>query len=147
MSVNIGGHDFEGPYDEPEEIKEELGVYVVLCLVEGEPHCVLDIGISEGGMAPTRRDPSARAPTRKGNLRHRVKYHGRKDCWKANTHGTVGYAVRYMPYSQELIDLERELQWKFDFACGENYWKRVELEWKEYQEFKSKIGPRGSVRL
>ncbi len=37
MSINIGGYIFDGPYNDPDEIKEELGVYVVLCLVDGMP--------------------------------------------------------------------------------------------------------------
>ena len=147
MSINIGGYDFDGPYNDPDEIKEELGVYVVLCLVDGMPHCVLDIGIAVGGLAPTRRDPSARRVSRTGNLRYRLKSHGQKDCWMENAHGTIGYAVRYIYNTKERIDVERELQWKLDYVCGNNDWKDIELAWQEYQEFERRFGPRGSFRL
>jgi hypothetical protein len=33
MNINIGGYDFDGPYNDPDEIKEELGVYVVSVLL------------------------------------------------------------------------------------------------------------------
>jgi hypothetical protein len=118
MSINMGGYDFDGPYNDPDEIKEELGVYVVLCLVDGMPHYVLDIGTAEESTAPTRRDPFARVVTRTGNLRHRLKSHDRKDCWRKNIHGTIGYAVRYIYNTNERFDVERELQWKLDYACG-----------------------------
>ena len=111
------------------------------------PHCVLDIGITVGGLTPTRRDPSARMVTRKGNLRHRLKYHGRKDCWRKNVHGTIGYAVRYISNTNERTGVERELQWKLDYACGNNNWRDIELAWQEYQEFERRFGPRGSFRL
>ena len=147
MSINIGGYNFDGPYNDPDEIKEELGAYVVLCLVDGMPHCVLDIGTAEGGTAPTRRDPFARMVTRTGNLRHRLRSHNRKDCWRKNVHGTIGYAVRYISNTNERIGVERELQWKLDYACGDNHWKNIELAWQEYQEFEHRFGPRGSFRL
>lgn len=147
MSINIDGYEFEGPYNDPDEVKEELGVYVVLCFVDGIPHCVLDIGTSEGGIASTRRDPYARMATKTGNLRKRLKYHDRKDCWKNSKHGTIGYAVLYIDDTDRRVSLERELQWKFDYICGDNYWRNVESAWQEYQKMERQFGQRGSVRL
>ena len=143
MSINIGGYDFDGPYYDPDEIKEELGVYVVLCFVEEMPHCVLDIGTAVGGIGGRR----ARMVTRTGNLRHRLKSHDRQDCWRKNVHGKIGYAVRYIYDTDEQIGVEKELQWKLDYACGRNPWKDIELAWQEYQEFEQRFGPRGSVQL
>lgn len=145
MSINISGYEFEGPYNSPDEIKEDLGVYVILCLVDGKPHCVLDIGTSQGGSPRTRKGiPTV---TRTGNLRYRLRKHPRKECWKENTHGTIGYAVLYISNTAERLGIERELQWKFEYTCGNNDWKNVESAWQEYREFERRFGPRGSVRL
>jgi hypothetical protein len=113
------------------------------------PHCVLDIGTAEGGMAPTRRDPDARRVTKTGNLRYRLRTHERKrkGCWEKNAHGTIGYAVRYIDDTNDRLNVEEELQWKFDYKCGNNPWKDIELKWQKYQEFERRFGPRGSVRL
>ena len=145
MSIDIGGYAFEGPYDSVDKIKEDIGVYVILCFVDGKPHCVLDIGTSEGGLPYTRK--GIRTVTHAGNLRYRLRLHKRKECWKENAHGTIRYAVRYISDTSERLSIERELQWKFDYACGDKYWKKVELAWQEYREFKRRFGPRGQFKL
>jgi hypothetical protein len=51
--TDIGGYEFEGVFTELEQLPSNaIGVYVVLCLIEGRPHCVLYIGTSEGGPRP-----------------------------------------------------------------------------------------------
>jgi hypothetical protein len=144
MSINIGGYDFEGPFNDPDEIKKEIGVYVVICLVDGLPHCILDIGTSEGG-TPTR--GISRVVTKTGNLKHRLRTHKRRNCWDEKKHGEIGYAVRYIQNTDERLAVEKELQWKFNYPCGDNYWKNVELAWREYKKFERQFGSRGSGKI
>jgi len=145
MTINICRYDFEGPYNDSslDEIREKLGVYVVLCLVDRKPHCVLDIGTSEGGIGRGHQ----RVPTKRGNLKQRLKTHKRRHCWGKNAHGDIGYAVHYIDDINERLDIEEELQWKLDYACGDNPWKDREVAWQEYQELERKFGPRGSAQL
>jgi hypothetical protein len=40
--MDIGGYEFEGVFTDLDTIlSDAIGVYVVLCLIEGRPHCVL----------------------------------------------------------------------------------------------------------
>lgn len=118
---------------------------MVLCLVKEEPHCVLDIGTSEGGIARGGHpDTSKRTVTKTGNLQYRLKKHDRRNCWEENSHGEIGYCARYVADTMKRNDLERELQWKIEYACGTNPWKETEKRWKEYQQFEEKFGPMGS---
>ena len=124
--MEISGYEFEGIFLDMKEVREELGVYVVLCLVKEEPHCVLDIGTAEGRIAPGQYDSSRRIPSPKGNLRHRIRTHDRRDCWEQHVHGMIGYCVRYVTDTEERISLERELQWKLEYACGTNPFEETE---------------------
>lgn len=138
--MNIGGHEFEGIYTDVDEIpRRKEGVYVVLCLIGDEPHCVLDIGTSN-------------------QLRERLTNHDRKDCWDEHVHGVIGYCIKRVSgasmvptypqdptnVSSEKLQLERELKWKLEHPCGTNRWVQIELDWKRYKEYEDEYGFRGS---
>lgn len=144
MSINLGGYKFEGPFFDLEEIKKDLGVYVVLCIKDNTPHCILDIGTSEGGEGSK---INKRIVTKTGNLQYRLKTHTRKECWDLNKHYKIGYAVLYINDTNERLKIESELKWKYNFACGTNPWKEIEKACEEYKYYEKQFGQRGSYRL
>lgn len=142
----FGGYEFEGPHQDGSEIQMRQGVYVIVCLVEGEPHCIIDIGTS-------------------GQLQTRLSgHHDRQDCWKANAHGDIAYYVKYTGSTtdvnhrehappaarksddgdtKERLLIEDELQWKYDVPCGTNHWKKKEQAIARYNAYERMFGPRG----
>ena len=148
--LEIGGYEFEGIYTDSTELQIIQGVYVVVCLVDGEPHCVLDIGTS-------------------GQLRERLSgHHDRQNCWKEHTHGEIGFGVKYTGSStdvemhgyappavrksdddiiKERLRIEDELQWKYDVPCGTNHWKQKEEAIARYEAYEQMFGPRGHEEL
>lgn len=138
--MDIGGHDFEGPLSSVEEVSSnDLGVYVVVCTLDERPHCVLDIGTSEGGV---RADVT---PT--GNLQHRLKSSERKYCWQEYSHGEICYYIKHVNDREERLSLESELQWKYEYACGTNPWKQKEQAITNYNAYQQAFGPRGHHEL
>ena len=146
----FGGYEFEGPYRNTDEIQLKQGVYVIVCLVDGQPHCVLDIGTS-------------------GQLKERLSgHHDRQDCWQNNVHGDIGYCVKYTgtttdvhhrehappaarksnnKETKERLLIEDELQWKYDVPCGTNHWKQKEKAIARYKAYERLFGPRGHKEL
>lgn len=148
--MKIAGHEFEGPFPDQSEISDRRGIYVVLCLVDREPHCVLDVGES-------------------GKLRKRLETNDRKRCWREKSHGELGFCVKYTSHKggvnprehappgalkksdqyerKERHVLEEELQWKLEYPCSENRWKKIEVWREQYQSYEERFGPRGSYRV
>lgn len=131
--MEISEHEFRGPFSEPENVSEShIGVYAVVCFVDDSPHCILDIGTSEGG---TRADVT---PT--GNLRHRLKTQDRKDCWDENAHREIRYCVKHLNDTDERLGVESELRWKFAPPCGSD-------AFSDPEEFEDTHGEQGSFFL
>lgn len=148
--VEIGGYEFEGVHSDGSDIKMQQGVYVVVCLVDGEPHCVLDIGTS-------------------GQLQKRVKgWHTRQSCWNEYVHGEIGFCVKYTGAGTDVdyekhappsvrksegstrkdrLLIEDELFWKFDVPCGTNPWLEHEKAIARYNAYQQLFGPRGHSEL
>lgn len=148
--LEIGGYEFEGVYTDSTELQMRQGVYVVVCLVDGEPHCVLDIGTS-------------------GQIQERLgSHHDRQSCWKEYTHGEIGFAIKYTGAStdvethehappavrksddtlmKERLKIEDELQWKYDVPCGTNHWKQKEKAIARYNTYEQMFGPRGHQEI
>lgn len=149
--MKIGGYEFEEVVRERHTISDKRGVYVILCLVDGEPHCILDIGESS-------------------KVGTRLKDHDRKQCWRENVHGEIGFCVKYTSYKggmenphkhappaaresggkypqKERHAIEEELQWKLDYPCGTNPWEKIERAYERYKKYEDEFGPRGSRQL
>ncbi len=147
---DFGGYEFEGPYQDADEIQIRRGVYVIVCLVDGRPHCALDIGTS-------------------GQLGERLSgYHDRQACWRDNVHGEIGYCVKYTGTTTDVhhrehappaarkardddtpdrLQIEDELQWKYDVPCGTNHWKQKEQAIARYEAYERLFGPRGHEEI
>jgi len=134
--MEIGGYQFRRVFTDIEDISSnDVGVYVVLCLVSGRPHCVLYIGTSEGG---TRADVT---PT--GNLQYTLANHKRSTCWEESTHGEIGYCVKQVSDNKKRISIRDELQWKYVTPCGVDPWDAPQTS-DQWGEFADRYGPRGS---
>lgn len=146
LSMEIGGYEFKGPFTDVTGIPRDVsGVYVVLCLVDGEPHCSLDVGASS-------------------QVGERLREHDRETCWQENVHGEIAYCYKITSgvwdgkvepnpldspseSRSEQAGLESELKWKLEVACGRNPWQEIEEYWKLYQSYEDEFGPRGSVNV
>ncbi|WP_157969459.1 hypothetical protein [Haloplanus rubicundus] len=137
--MDIGGYDFSGVFTNGDQIPaHNIGVYVVLCLIDDHPHCVLYVGTSEGG---TGRATGADV-TETGNLQHTLRYHDKRDCWQEETHGEVGYCVKPVTDTDRRLEIRDELQWKYVTPCGTDSWDTASQT--DEAEFKHQFGARGS---
>lgn len=137
--VDICGYEFQELVTDPEAVsKHHLGVYVVVCLISGHPHCVLYIGTSEGG---TQADVT---PT--GNLQQTLRSHEKKRCWENATHGEIGYFVKHVSETERRVDIRDELQWKYITPCGTDPWEAPQTD-DDWSVFENNFGPRGSESL
>ena len=88
MSIKIGQYDFEGPYFSTEKLREQPGVYAILCPEEGK-FSVIDV--SEAS-----------------DVKSGVESSGRADCWQKNSSGTFMVAAYYPASLQKDARLEIE---------------------------------------
>jgi hypothetical protein len=104
MSITIGRWTFEGPYalTESWRLKDQSGVYVILCPTEQNQYRVIDAGES-------------------AQVKTRVETHDRKDCWRRNCKGTLYVAVLYTPNLQQpgRSKIEQEIRRQYNPPCGE----------------------------
>jgi len=104
MSIAICRWTFEGPYALTEScrLKDQSGVYVILCPTEQNQYCVIDAGESAW-------------------LKTRVETPDRKDCWRRNCKGTLYVAVLYTPKLQQhgRSKIEQEILQQSHPPCGE----------------------------
>lgn len=101
MSIQIGKYSFEGPYTSTGSLRDNAGVYVILCH-SGEKYRPIDVGESE-------------------TVRSRVENHDRKSCWNRNCNSTLAVAVVYTPDKDEAgrRKIEQEIRNLYDFPCGQ----------------------------
>ena len=148
--IEIGGYEFEGPYKDAEPLQMRRGIYVVIDIVDGKPHSVLDIGTS------------SQIEERLGS------HHSRQSCWYENKNGEIAYCVKYTGGStdidshdyappsvrksregtaKERLMIEDELFWKYDVPCGTNHWKQKEKKIERYEKYEQMFGPRAQHEL
>lgn len=101
MSIRIGKYVFEGPYTNTQLLKNNSGVYAILCN-GGQSRKVVDIGES-------------------ATVKERVDSHDRKVCWTRNCEKTLEVAVHYTPHLQQAgrTAIEQELRLEYRPPCGE----------------------------
>lgn len=145
--MEIAGYEFTGPFTDVTRIPlDASGVYVVACLVDGEPRRCLDLG-------------GAR------QLGEQLRSHDRKSCWEENCDGEIAYYYRSaagtwdgdLPPNpleatsatahSERLGIVSELQWRLEPACGSNPWAEIEEFWEVYREYEEAFGERGAETL
>jgi len=98
MSIKISGYVFEGPYESTELIKDESGVYVILCQKKDNVPTVIDIGESS-------------------EIKTRIDNHDRIKCWGDNCSFTICIAVYYTTEIQRML-IEKQLREEYEPPCG-----------------------------
>lgn len=101
MTITVGNYTFEGPYNNTSQLKDNSGVYAVLCLKEDQ-YFLIDIGES-------------------ATVKTRIESHDRAGCWKNNCAGTLFVSVQYTPNKQQAgrMLIEQELRNLLNPTCGE----------------------------
>lgn len=100
--MKLAGHEIDGPFTDPDDVKELPGVYVVLSLG------TLDVGESgwryrEGGQG----------------MRTRLRRHGRRPCWEEHRGtGDIAFAVLYEPDDDKRLDIEEAVRKHYDPPCS-----------------------------
>ena len=100
MSIKIGNYNFDGPFTNTSNLKNQSGVYAILGRsASSQSWKVVDIGES-------------------ATVKDRVESHDRSDCWKRKGHSTLAVAAYYCNESQRMR-IEGELRNQFNPPCGE----------------------------
>ena len=100
MSIEVGGYNFEGPFGSTRGLKNKSGVYAILGRDSVDDYWrVVDIGESK-------------------YVRHRVKNHDRKDCWRERGYTNLSCAACYCGEITRRV-IEKDLRDIFEPPCGE----------------------------
>ena len=100
MSIKIENYDFEGPFDDTSDLRNESGVYAILGRNSvNEDWDVVDIGES-------------------GDVKKRVENHDRKNCWEAQNYTILNYAAYYCTAIERHF-IEQELRDIYTPPCGD----------------------------
>jgi hypothetical protein len=103
LTVKIGEHDFDGPFESTDSIEDKSGVYAVLHKKEGKRY-LLDVGESS-------------------EMKKRLENHDRKECWKKNSKGAIiEYSVYYTPKLDEKArkEIEAKIRTRYSPPCGKS---------------------------
>jgi hypothetical protein len=142
MTIQIADYEFDGVFTDPAELPEyDIGVYIVVCMLEENPHCVLYVGTSEGGTGRS----SGADVTETGNLQHTLQNHKKRDCWHDESHGEIGYYVKRVTDDDRRIAIRDELQWKYITPCGTDPWDTA--TGGDEDDLEHRFGPRGSESI
>jgi len=101
--VKIDEYEFEGLYASTDGLKNEAGIYIVVCS-EGNKFRVIDVGESD-------------------EVKNRIGTHERKDCWKRNcSTENIKFGVFYTPNltEEKRREIEKEIRNSpnRDVPCG-----------------------------
>lgn len=102
MAIEITDcYSFEGPYHLLGDLKNQAGVYVVLCIKDTGACFIVDAGESE-------------------NVKKTIEIHERKRCWLDNCAGRIAVAVLYTPHLDRAgrTDIERIIRSREYVPCG-----------------------------
>ena len=90
------GYEFEGPFEKISDLRNEPGIYIVLCMHQK----VLYVGTSGEGM---NKDSQG--------VQERIKGHNRKSDWMKKCNAEkISYAAKYVRNQQERLSIEEQLQ-------------------------------------
>lgn len=105
MPITVNGcsgttYTFEGPYDNTGSLKDNSGVYLIVCH-DGSKYAPIDVGES-------------------AQVKTRIENHDRSDCWKKNCKHKLMVAVLYTPHKQQLgrMEIEQDVRCNYTFPCG-----------------------------
>ncbi|MEA3432711.1 MAG: hypothetical protein U9R01_08645 [candidate division WOR-3 bacterium] len=110
MSITLKGkrgkeYEFKGPYRFTITLKDNSGVYAILCKREDGLY-LLDVGEAK-------------------EVKFRVEHHERKECWideKECEDENLRYAVHYTPNAKKAgrLGVEQDIRKNYSGLCGES---------------------------
>jgi len=94
-------YNFDGPYKYSNNLEDRLGVYLIVCLYNGDYYPV-DVGESK-------------------NVKKRIETHDRGSCWGKNCNGELMVAVHYTPNKKQQgrMLVEQDIRCNYGFSCGD----------------------------
>jgi hypothetical protein len=100
MTAQVGGYAFEGPYTSNDDLKDEPGLYAVVCQSAGNTFALIDVG--ESAM-----------------VKKAVENHTRKESWTSYCRTGQAVAVFYTPDLQEAQrqSIEQEIRKRMNPPC------------------------------
>ncbi len=100
MSIQIDGHNFEGPFVDANNLRKQSGVYTILGRSsEQERWNVVDIGEA-------------------GDVQERVSNHDRSNCWAKQGYRVLAAAAVYVP-ERDRMRIEKDLRAAYRPPCGD----------------------------
>ena len=105
--MKFNNYNFQGPFSNVEEIRDEAGIYVVLSLCPDSLPVVLDVGESGWNQ-----------PQGQG-IKRRLRGHKRRHCWEEHRgDGKIAFSVLYVPDGSRRLEIEKELRLFYHPPCG-----------------------------
>jgi hypothetical protein len=98
LSIKIGSYEFEGPYFSIEQLKDQPGVYAILCPEEGR-FSIIDV--SEAS-----------------NVKSMAMSSGKTRCWQNNSRGTFLFSAYYTPTLHARAEIERAIREQYNPPCN-----------------------------
>ncbi|MGQ0665262.1 MAG: hypothetical protein ACT4P2_17135 [Pseudomonadota bacterium] len=99
MSITIGNYNFDGPYRDVSNLRNNSGVYAILTRqTNADRYTVIDIGEA-------------------GWIRDRVADHDRSDQWARQNLSMLAVAAHYCDETARMR-IERELRVQYNPVCG-----------------------------
>lgn len=98
--MSVGKYTFEGPFPHHSQLREQAGIYAVLCEANGKLY-PMDVGQSS-------------------DVRASVEGADRRDCWKESCAGNLMVAAYYTPLltASDRKEIEADLRESYEFPCG-----------------------------
>lgn len=98
MTIDVGGHSFEGPHRSYDLLNDQSGVYAIHDNRNGRFH-LIDVGESE-------------------EILTRVSNHPRCDCWERQSSGILTYSALYVNEEQRMR-IEQAIRNQYNPPCGD----------------------------
>lgn len=100
MSIQIDGHNFDGPFANADSLRKQSGVYAILGRSSDQERWnVVDIGEA-------------------GDMQERVSNHDRSNCWSKQGYRTLAVAALYVPERDRML-IEKNLRAAYRPPCGD----------------------------
>lgn len=101
MAINMLEYRFEGPFPDPTHLRNEPGVYAVLCERASGVY-LIDIGESE-------------------RVRDRVQRHERAACWDRECAASMRFGAYYAPDADQQVrrEIEARIRRELRPPCGD----------------------------
>jgi len=101
LTITVGDHTFNGPYENPERLSPRAGIYAIHDRRENR-YIIIDVGETH-------------------DIRDRVSRHERRPCWERESTGTLTYSELLTPNLRQSgrKEIEQQIRERYHVLCGE----------------------------